>query len=85
MFASFTRGLEIDRINNEHGYFPENCRWATHKQNSRNRRGVKLSEELADAIRLDYTKGAGNQYQLAEKYGVTQATINAVVRKKIWV
>ena len=32
------KGLEIDRIDNNKGYSPENCRLVTSKENSRNRR-----------------------------------------------
>jgi hypothetical protein len=35
---SYKETLQIDRINNDFGYFPENCRWTTSKENNRNRR-----------------------------------------------
>lgn len=31
-------GLQIDRINNNLGYSPENCHWVDNKENSNNRR-----------------------------------------------
>jgi hypothetical protein len=32
------KGLTLGRINNDAGYFPENCRWETRKQQAQNRR-----------------------------------------------
>jgi len=35
------KGLELDRIKNNLGYSPRNCRWTTHQQNCVNRRSTK--------------------------------------------
>jgi hypothetical protein len=42
MANSYSLDLQIDRTNNELGYSPDNCRWVTPKQNSRNRRNTKF-------------------------------------------
>lgn len=34
----YQKGLEIDRIDSDKDYCPDNCRWVTHKNNSRNRK-----------------------------------------------
>lgn len=34
----YVDNLEIDRIKNNEGYSPKNCRWVTHKENCNNKR-----------------------------------------------
>jgi hypothetical protein len=38
MDNGYIDGLQIDRINVDDGYSPENCRWVTRSDNSQNRR-----------------------------------------------
>lgn len=37
----YEKGLEIDRIDGDKAYSPSNCRWVSHKVNSRNRKARK--------------------------------------------
>lgn len=37
----YKKGLQIDRIDNNKGYSPSNCRFVTNKENSNNRRNKK--------------------------------------------
>lgn len=61
MGARPSRDYEIERIDNDLGYAPENCRWATRSEQMRNTRNV---------IFVDWEGSRVSLISLSEKYGL---------------
>jgi hypothetical protein len=66
-------GMSLDRIDNEDGYDPGNCRWATAKQQSRNKR----SNTVITAYGMTMTL-----VEWSEKVGIPRDTLS--LRVKAW-
>lgn len=73
----------IDRIDNNRGYSPDNCRWATRATQTRNRRVVVLDESKVARIRARLASGE-DRASLAAEYGVTKAMIGRIDRGTAW-
>jgi len=59
-------GTSIDRIDNTKGYYPENCRWASTKEQMRNRSNNRLITHNGETLPL---------CDWAEKLGITKETL----------
>ena len=66
MRSTYHSGLELDRINNNKGYNPQNCRWVDRKTNSRNRRVSRL---------IDTPLGQMTVAELCERTGIGETTM----------
>lgn len=61
-----SRELTLDRINNDLGYFKENCRWATRDQQNSNKRNSRLFEINGERLTIP---------QIARRFGVSSTAL----------
>ena len=64
-------GLEIDRIDNLKGYYPDNCKWSTRQQQTRNTSRNRYFEYNNEKLLL---------VELCEKYNINRNTFNKRLR-----
>lgn len=65
-------GCSIDRINNQLGYCKDNCRWATEKEQQRNRR---------DNVRVSLNGETLCLSEWAERCGISQRTLHMRLKR----
>jgi predicted DNA-binding protein (UPF0251 family) len=87
---------QLDRVNPEGNYEPNNCRWATTSEQASNKKPYKkpsvqgeknknviMTEEKVLSLREDRKKGLSYS-ELAEKYKISKSAVSQIVKRKTW-
>jgi hypothetical protein len=70
--GNYPLGMTLERKNNSKGYSPENCYWASRKEQANNRRSSRI---------LDYKGERKTLAQWTEKYGFKNHTLLMRLRR----
>lgn len=85
MINGYMKGLEIDRIDNDGDYSPQNCRYVTRKDNQRNKRMTVLDEQKVRDIKYGKYKGMSAR-QIFEAIGsCSESSVRSVLKNETWI
>jgi len=77
-------GLTLERIKNDSGYYPKNCKWATRQEQAHNTRSNKLNPLKVQVIKKLLKESNLLQKDIAEIFSVADGTIADINTRRTW-
>lgn len=76
--------LTLDRINNDLGYYPDNCRWATYEEQNQNKKNNTINAGIARLI-VHLVYSGLSHTEVARIFEVSRPTVSFIICEKTWV
>ena len=83
LLSGYSDSLTIERVDNDSGYSPENCKWVSKSEQVRNRRANKLT--LVDAVKIRLAVDLGeSRKSIAKRLGISTSHVNNIISHHRW-
>lgn len=78
------KGRLLERRNNNSGYRPGNCYWATREEQARNKRNSKLTTKTAAEVREQALSGLFTVTSIARRYSISRKMVREIREGRQW-
>lgn len=77
-------GMTLDRLDSNKDYYKENCRWATHAEQTRNSTNTKITLEIAREVKRLWKEGGRSGRSIGAIFGISRQTVCDITKGRLW-